>query len=189
MFYYVGIIHDCSIVMPVSYSYPHLFQICFTSTVPKLNISKAQTSITSRVWMFNKPVFLHVTASCGWRRQVVPPKPNNCHSCCLIRRKCNSYHYFIKSRNVHLFVCTTLTIHQNFQRTLNALPFGSTCLVNQLFLQTLPYFLYCFISRRPTSLVESETLCFLYSSSKVGNTVFLYISHEGRDILFPVLVS
>lgn len=115
MFCYVGIIHDCSVVMPVSYSYLQLFQICFTSTVPKLNISTAQTSITSRVWMFNKPVFLHVTASCGWRRQGVPPKTNTCHSCCLIRRKCNSYHYFKKPRNVRLIVRITFTVHQNFQ--------------------------------------------------------------------------
>jgi hypothetical protein len=86
-------------------------------------------------------------------------------------------------------VSIILTIHQHFQATLNALPFEMTCLFNQLFLQTLPYFLYCFISCRPTSLVDSETLCFLYSCSKMGNTVFPYISREGRDILFPVLVS
>jgi hypothetical protein len=83
----------------------------------------------------------------------------------------------------------TLTIHQHFQRTLNTLPFGMTSLVNQLFLQTLSYFLHCFISCRPTSLVDSETLCILYSSSRIGNAVFLYISRERRDILFPVLIS
>ena len=52
MFFYVGIIHDCSVVMHVSYSYPQLFQVWFTSTVTKVNISIAQTSIMSTVWMF-----------------------------------------------------------------------------------------------------------------------------------------
>jgi len=76
-------------------------------------------------------------------------------------------------------------IHQHFQRILNALPFGMTCLVNQLFLQTLNYFLYCVISRRPTSLVDSETLFFCTPLVKWEIPCFCTYLMKGEISCFP----
>jgi hypothetical protein len=76
-------------------------------------------------------------------------------------------------------VTITTTIHEHLQRTLNTLSFGMEGLVNQLFLQPLPYVLYfsrksrdvvCFVclflsqtARRRVSctpLVKDEIPCF-----------------------------